>query len=329
MVAVTKKPFVNPNLISLKCVLFTFFGGLGCIFPFMPGHMRAIGLNREESRLIQIVAPAVSIIGPLIVCFLADRWIAVKKGSRYGSYIRVITGILILLSALFYAFLLLVPKISREVQRRPLVSFACDSDGAYILQEKCLDEKVCHHWKEPKYGNLLLTNCSYTCLNPEHFENKYRPFVERDELSDINPSPQSLSQPEQSTELDYLDDEPDKSEESYRTKRQSSTPVSPPHICITRENKPELCHAYVIGTKVMKVQATVNSAVNEEANDTISADWCWYPIDGYTCAIPNTQKHIQMKANGDCKPTVACDVFDPYDSQGSALADALCIKVSS
>lgn len=119
MVAVTKKPLINPNLVTLKCVLFTFFGGLGCIFPFLPGHMYAIGLNRDEGRLVQIVAPIVSIIGPLLACFLADRWIAVKKSTNYGTYIRILTVVFMLLAALFYAFLLLVPRVTRIEQHRP------------------------------------------------------------------------------------------------------------------------------------------------------------------------------------------------------------------
>lgn len=312
MVAVTKKPLVNPNLITLKCVLFTFFGGLGCIFPFLPAHMRAIGLNDEESRRIQIIAPAVSIIGPLIVCFLADRWIAVKKGPRYGSYIRVLTAILILLAALFFGLLLLVPKLHRVEQKRSQVSFACDADGAYILQEKCLEEKVCHHFDEPKFGNLLLTNCSYTCLRPLDFDKDgYQPFLHQSDISDMSATPRAdaLHTQELSSEFDYIEDEPE------RTRRQSKPTYSneilnaPPHICISREGKPDLCHAYVIGTKQMKVQATLQSALKDLENDTISLDWCRYPINDYSCNIPEAQKMMLLRHDEfHCTPVVECDV---------------------
>lgn len=309
MVAVTKKPLVNPNLITLKCVLFTFFGGLGCIFPFLPAHMRAIGLKDDESRLIQILAPAVSIIGPLLVCFLADRWIAVKKGPRYGSYIRVLTAILILLAALFFGLLLLVPRIERVVGKRSLVSFACDADGAYILQEKCLEEKVCHHFDEPKFGNLLLTNCSYTCLRPQDFDkNGYQPFLHDSDISDVTPHADALHTQEISSEFDYVEDEPDRTRRQSRPLYSNEILNAPPHICVTREGKPDLCHAYVIGTKLMKVQATLQSAMKDVENDTISVDWCRYPINDYSCNIPEAQEKKLLRHDKNCVPVVECDV---------------------
>uniref|UniRef100_A0A336M7R0 CSON005993 protein n=1 Tax=Culicoides sonorensis TaxID=179676 RepID=A0A336M7R0_CULSO len=329
MVAVTKKPLVNPNLITLKCVLFTFFGGLGCIFPFLVGHMNAIGLNHEEALNIQIIAPAVSIIAPLIVCFLADRWIAVKKGARYGSYIRILTAILILLAALFYALLLLVPKLTRVEQKRSQVSFACDADGAYILQEKCLEEKVCHHFDEPKYGNLLLTNCSYTCLRPLDFDKDgYQPFLHQSDISDVTPHADALHTQEISSELDYIEDEPERSRRQLRPNNNNKDEIlnAPPHICIIHPDKPDLCHAYVIGTKQMKVQATLESALQDVENDTISEDWCRYPINHYSCNIPSAQKMMLLRQQENCVPVVECDINDPY-SHTSALADTVCLKI--
>jgi len=142
------KPLINRNLLSLKLVLFLFFGGLGCLYPFLPVHMLAIGLNRMEARIISIVAPLVSILGPLIFGPLADR--LAGKGSISGKFLRIMAVFTILLGALFYGLLMAVPSVTRFEARRPLVSFACDQEGALIFQERCTEERTCFHWKREK-----------------------------------------------------------------------------------------------------------------------------------------------------------------------------------
>lgn len=328
MVAVTKKPLINPNLVTLKCVLLTFFGGLGCIFPFLPAHMRAIGLNPDESRWIQVAAAGISIIGPLLAFFLADRWIAVKKTTNYGAYLRIITALFMLIAALLYGLMLLVPRVVRIEQHRPLVSFSCDSDGGLIFQEKCTEEKWCHNWDEAQRGWLQLTNCTYTCQSPEEIRDLYQPWIwTRQTLKDkSNQPPVSAPLIEYSQEFDYVeDDSGDRSRRQVQTFKEKPNP--PPHVCITEEGKPEVCHAYTPGTEFIKVRAILNTAMKDIENDTYSENWCRYPISNYQCHIPKEQVKLMKRTNTDCKPAVECQILNPYDDSHSVLSNSLCIKV--
>lgn len=51
--------------------------------------------------------------------------------------------------------------------------------------------------------------------------------------------------------------------------------------------------------------------------------------DGFECHIPPKQAEwmkVYMNTT-KCKPMVECEVYDPYDSPGSVLAESQCIKV--
>lgn len=244
--------------------------------------MVAIGLNYEESRIISIVAPLVSIIGPLVVGPLADK-LAGKKGST-GKYLRVIGAICMLLSVVMYLLLLAVPTLSRSETHEPKVSFACDSDGGIIFQERCTEEKSCYHWKKEKMGSLILTNCSYTCQKPSQFESLYNPWISG---SPVPPKEVTSSEFDDYSDGNYNDAN---SAEKERTRRAAGSNldsddkiyIEPPHLCQTTEddlenNKPSKCHVYTSDTKSLKVQAILRSATNQE-NDTHSAEWCRYPL---------------------------------------------------
>lgn len=195
-----KKKFINANLLSLKLLLFLFFGGkewkrrnyiffnhntviiqsallsplllsgMGCLFPFLPLHMTEMGLSIEQIRMISIISPAVAILGPLIAAPIADK-LADHQGrndkSSTGRYLRVMIAIACILSAIFYAFLLIIPTVDRietPRERRPGLKFSCDQTGAVVLQERCKDRISCHRWSdETKVGPLLLEGCDYAC----------------------------------------------------------------------------------------------------------------------------------------------------------------------
>ncbi|XP_055693493.1 uncharacterized protein LOC129795946 [Lutzomyia longipalpis] len=324
-----KKPRINKNLISLKCVLFIFFGGLGCIYPFLPLHMVATGLNYEESRIVSIVAPLVSLLGPLVAGILADR-MAGGKNSGSGRYLRVMIALAMIFAAIFYAILLAVPPCQRWEARRPLVSFACDSKGAEIFQERCSEERSCYHWDEAKVGSLILTNCSYTCQKPSQFEKLYNPWT--------HGAPQALTE-SLSSEADYdnYDDganyEGTLAERLRRNVHVEQVFVEPPHLCLGKTPEGEItdttiCHVYTEDTKSISIQTTLHSATNKE-NETHSAEWCRYPLDGFSCHIPPAQATYMKlyKNTTKCKPMVECEVHDPYDNPGSVLAESQCIKV--
>lgn len=267
---------VNRNLISLKVVLFLFYGGLGCLYSTLTPHMISIGLNYNESRVILIVAPLVSMLGPLIAGPLIDR-IAARKQASAGTYLRILGGVFMIIAAILYSLLLIVPSVSRSTARRSLVSFGCDSNGAIIFQERCTEEKTCFHWKTEKMGSLVLANCSYTCQNPTQFESLYNPW------SKGSPAPPTETSKEKSDDYDYEDPSLNEYVSGERVKRQlDQVFVEPPHLCTKKinENGEEVldrCHVYTEDSKFLNVQVTLRSAINQE-NDTHSADWCNYPL---------------------------------------------------
>lgn len=314
------------SLISLKLVLFLFYGGLGALYCTLTPHMNEIGLNYEESRLILILAPLVSIIGPLVAGPLADR---IASRTLSGKYLRILAALALICSAILYSLLLIVPPLERSEARRPLVSFGCDSSGAIIFQERCTEEKTCFHWKDEKQGSLILTNCSYTCQNPTQFENLYNPWEKG------SPIPPTETSKERSDDYEYEDSAQNEYATSEERGKREIKPVyvEPPHLCTKTVNEKgedviNKCHVYTEDSDTLPVQATLRSATNQE-NDTHSAEWCNYPLDGWKCNIPK-QQASWMKLymnNSKCKPMVECEVVDPYDSPGSVLADSQCIKI--
>ena len=251
------------------------------------------GLNFEEFRIINIIIPLITIIGPVIAGPFADK-LAAKNPVTFGRNLRIIIAILLTLACIFYGSLLAVPTVKREEARRPNVSFSCDSSGAVIFQERCTNEATCHHWRRGKVGSLILTNCSYTCQNPKQFENLYRPWVK-----DIPPKSAEVV-----TESEYHDyDDPiegatdpgrqkrqiQNNEDSHEVSSAEKVPekvfVEPPHLCTKRIDPDgheviDKCHVYTMDTVNLKVQATLRSATNSE-NDTHSADFCKYPLGQY------------------------------------------------
>lgn len=106
--------YINTNLISIKFVLFLFFGGISCLFPFLLNHMTSKGLTYDESWIISTVAPCVALLGPAIAGPLADRLAGGyggNKRSKTGTYLRVMIAICMILAAIFYSLLMVVPTV--------------------------------------------------------------------------------------------------------------------------------------------------------------------------------------------------------------------------
>lgn len=334
-------PLVNRNLISLKAVLFIVYGGLGCLYSTLIPHMLELGLSHSESRTILIVAPLVSLIGPLAVAPLADR-LAAKKQSLSGKYLRVLIAITLLLAACVYAALLAVPSVSRSAAPRPLVSFGCDADGAIIYQERCSNERTCYHQAEKKTGSLVLTNCTYTCQHPTHFERLFTHTPSELVLETApDASTESLSHEHDYEEYEVFSEAAPASaslessaSSKLRQRRETDVPAAPPHLCEVSHladgtTRVDRCHAFNPSRREVTVQATLRSATNEE-NQTHSAEWCTYPLDGFQCQVPQTDVEWMRLWKNDkaCKPMVECEVQEPYDTPGSVLADSQCVKVT-
>lgn len=132
--------------------------------------MMEMGLSIEQIRMISMISPAIAMIGPLVASPIADK-LAGHQGrsnkSSTGRYLRVMIAIACILSAIFYAFLLIIPTVDHvelPKGRRPGLKFNCDQMGAVVLQERCKDRVSCHRWSdETRVGPLLLEDCNYAC----------------------------------------------------------------------------------------------------------------------------------------------------------------------
>lgn len=349
-----REPRVNKSLISIKFVTFFVISGLTALHILHSTKPILLGLNFEEYRYISILAPFISILGPVIVGPLADRF-AARNATNYGRTLRILTAVVLLITAIIYACLFAVPDVRRNVVRSPMVSFGCDHNGAVIFQERCSHESTCHHWKS-KSGTVNLTNCSYTCQNPTKFESLYNPWFEGSPL----PSTEVMS--ESDYEPDYEEGTVTESQRPKRHLKKTSSSVEmesmsmsseeasnvrverdavpkkvfvePPHLCLTEKSQSgetivKKCHVYTDDTENIVVHSVMRSATNIE-NDTHSADWCNYPLDGFQCNVPEAQAKwmIQLKNSTKCKPMIECEVIKPYDSRESVLADSQCVVVT-
>ncbi|KAI9587501.1 uncharacterized protein LOC119632554 [Glossina fuscipes] len=355
MGAYVQKPRINRTLISLKVVVFFVISGITALHILHAIKPLLLGFNFEEYRKISIIAPFVSILGPLIAGPLADR-LAAKNANNFGRCLRLLTAIFLLIAAIIYACLFAVPEVQREEARRPRVSFGCDVNGAIVFQERCSDEDMCHHGKE-RHGRIDLTNCTYACQDPTKYENMYTPWLEHIPT----PSPST----EHSSEFDYEDDSAGAVTESLRARRAAKTSesslefggellsaevhsrpsravksapskvyVEPPHLCLvekTANEEPKVtnCHVYTDDTDSILVDTVMREAIND-GNDTHSAGWCNYPLDGFQCQVPLQQANymIQLKNGSDCKPMIECQVVNPYDYKDSVLAHSECVKIT-
>lgn len=270
----------NRNLVSLKVVLFLVYGGLGCLYSTLIPHMIDIGLNYNESRIILIVVPLISLLGPLIVAPIADR-LAAGKQALNGKYLRVMIAALLVLGVIVYSCLLLVPFLSRSEYRRPLVSYGCDEAGATIFQERCTEEKTCKHWTNERIGSLVLTNCSYTCQNPTQFEDMYSLWTKASLTATPTTPPASAEWSKDSVASPEDEDYEEVLNERGR-RNVESVFVEPPHLCERSVNEAGVevvhkCHVFTADTQSVSIQASLRSATNRE-NETHSAEWCNYPL---------------------------------------------------
>lgn len=192
---------INRNLVALVVVVFLFYGGLSCLYSTLVPHLLELGFTSHEISYILTIVALVSVIGPVVFGPLTDR-IADRRKATYGRYLQYIIAILLILGAIAYGLLLLVPAVRRLPSHAPMVSFGCDKNGAIIFQERCTEEKTCFHWDKEQVGSLVLTNCSYTCQNPTKFENLYNPW-----LKGGSPAPLQLSESsrEKPDDYDYAD----------------------------------------------------------------------------------------------------------------------------
>lgn len=360
MGAVAESPRINKSLITLKIVVFFVIAGITALHILHSTKPYLLGLRFDEYRTLCIIAPFVSILGPLVVGPLADR-LAAKNPSNFGRILRILTAVCLIIAAIIYACLFAVPKNQQNISLYPRVSFACDDSGAYIFQEKCNQNATCYNWHN-RAGSLNLTKCAYTCFDPVEYEDLYVPWTE------YEPTP--LPSTEHSSEASDYGDDVVATTESLRSKRAAeaaaeasyellsaedqqqqqhqrsaraikSTPnkvyVEPPHLCMTEtdENgnqKVKNCHVYSKDSTNVLVHSSAQAAISaDDASNhlDITDDWCTYPFENFVCNIPQKQKDfmISRKNPNQCRPIVECLVTAPYDSRDSVMEGTECYTV--
>ncbi|EZA56010.1 uncharacterized protein LOC105278708 isoform X2 [Ooceraea biroi] len=322
-----KKKFINTNLISLKCLLFVFFGGIGCLFPFLPLHMKKVGLSIENIRFVSMVSPAIAILGPLIAAPIADKLAGRQSNndkSSTGRYLRVMIAVACIFSALFYSLLLLVPTVDRALPsggKGPGLKFNCDRRGAMIRQERCEDRFGCHRWAndESAIGTMLLENCNYACY----------PTGSRRWQKELNAGTTTFRSAD--IEVDFFDGSgettvapldselyaQDDHDEAKKTRRYVMAENEPPHLCFKDEDE-VVCHVYTEYSGNLPVNGSLGQALNPENEE----EWCAYPMtDYFACRIPSELEARMAAFNQSC--SIECDLVDPY-LPGSLLAESQC-----
>ncbi|CAG0920744.1 unnamed protein product [Notodromas monacha] len=148
-------PCINVNLIPLKVLIFSFYGGLGCVLPFLTIHMKSLGFNVQETAFINFVLPFLCLLGPPIAGVIADK---------IGRYKPVMVCCLIM-TALAYAGLLFVPETQRLSPRPPELSFTCSRDAGALVAERCSDTEACIHKDDNRVIEVAVRDCVVKCPN--------------------------------------------------------------------------------------------------------------------------------------------------------------------
>ncbi|KAF7987900.1 hypothetical protein HCN44_003763 [Aphidius gifuensis] len=307
-----EEKFINRNLISLKFLLFLFFGGIGCIYPFLPLHMTSVGLSLDEIRTISIISPLVSIIGPLLASTIADKLASYKYNkskSSTGRYLRIMIGITCLLSGLSYFLLTLVPVVERielPKEYKPTLKFSCDNNGAMIYQQRINIFSTCYNWtSDSKICSVLLNNCQYKCHSiSNNNNNKFSSLtsskfdIDDDEFG-VVPIENEIKQ----EDIEWRT----KSTVNNKSKRSNlNDNYEPPHLCFTNNDNTH-CQVYTIDSGNININATFKQAINTKYKN----EMCKYPIDeNIHCRIPELLKNSKKKLNQTCK--IECDMFDPF-----------------
>ncbi|CAG9563094.1 unnamed protein product [Danaus chrysippus] len=306
---------VNKNLITLKCVLFCFLAGIGCIFPYLPLHMLHVGLDRGEARLVSAVAPCIALLGPAILGPLIDK-LSIGRGSTGGGTIpsgsgrllRIVTAICLILSAVFYTLLLAVPYTERHEARRPQVLFMCDASGAYVMQEVCGEGMQCKRWQGEKSGVLAVSACEYGCAD-DNLTWVMQPFTTTSTTTTLSPMYNSVANA--TTPPDLATEEPE--DEDYFE-------LNPPHLCYNGQ-----CLVYMQHSARLRVPLSLLAPEPPQDNSTAENNWCTYRTGGPSkCLVPPNRLAEILVEGETCKPAVRCQVMDPYDEPDGVLADAEC-----
>ena len=327
--------FCNYNLITLKCVLFCFFGALGCLFPYLQLHLNSKNFTVDEAKIISIAAPCIALLGPLIVGPLADKLAGGSKGvprSKNGTYLRVMIAVSLILSIVFYWILFALPAIEPCVlssidssqchkshnyqldkyarnNRQPYIELVCDNSGGEILVENCGFSDTCSQLDTDVLATFYVTNCTHSCQNS------------------MNTTP--LPDIDTSTSLD--DEEMDSSgpieaDLSVVNIRPSAPPrpLRHEHLCYVNELNQSVCQVYASHSNPIQLRLPLNRIHNE----TKKMGVCAYPIGSrdFYCRVGPQLEKISQKDDFalTCNPRIRCVVDNPYNMNNSIFIQPTC-----
>ncbi|XP_045479201.1 uncharacterized protein LOC123684115 [Harmonia axyridis] len=335
-----KKPKFNPNLISLKCVIFLFFGALGSLFPFLPLHMNDIGLSKDEAVTITAVAALVATLGPLVVAPLSDRLAGTSTGgtrSKSGKYLKMMIAVCLILSVIFYWLLATIPRIPTALltKRGPLnVSFMCNEQGGYVLQDRCDNEETCYNWDSEIEGTVLLKNCDFTCQVKPSWTKKIdeistEPSAILSSTADSRSDAYSEAVYEENAE-DFIGPpiEADIPEAESTTPRTIVLGLDPiPHMCHMTgpaDDRIQICDVYTPYSDPIPFEISLKPNENDTtSNETDS--YCRYPIaTDLKCRLPPEVVQQLKEEDIDCRPVIGCEIHWPYNNTNSLLKRSQC-----
>ncbi|CAH0560997.1 unnamed protein product [Brassicogethes aeneus] len=311
--------YFNENLITLKCVLFLFFGALGGLLPFLPLHMDVVGLSKDESVIVSVVAPLIALLGPLVAAPLADRLASGGGGnqrSKTGRYLRVMLSLCFILATIFYWLLMLIPPIIRSP---PNVTFMCDQQGGFVLQDRCGAERTCYNWGSSK-GSVLVKNCIFSCNATTNYSGEVTTaypdetdtFYESDYEDQLNNDDNSGNEVNPDT-LDLSD---------YSSNRNFTGIVPLPHMCYENDKGESICEVYTEYSQPIdfKIGLTPN------LDNATESDFCKYPFaDKFHCRITDdVVDNLTNHHTEECHPIVVCQIHDPYNNSHSLLKRSQC-----
>ncbi|XP_044748780.1 uncharacterized protein LOC123309641 isoform X2 [Coccinella septempunctata] len=323
----------NPNLISLKCVIFLFFGALGSFFPFLPLHMNDLGLSKDEAVTITAVAALVATIGPLIVAPLADRLAGTSSGgtrSKSGKYLKLMIAVCLILSVIFYWLLATIPRVPKipSNKRGPLkVSFMCNEHGGYVLQDRCDNEETCYNWNSEIVGTVLVKNCDFTCEVTPSWTNEV--MTEPPNGENTSSGQEVYSEAIYEENSDWTPPiEAEIPSETVTTPRVIYLGLEPiPHMCHATgpsNNKTQICDVYTPYSDPIPFEISLKPNENVTgSNDTES--FCRYPIaTELNCRMPAEVIQKLKSENEYCEPVIGCEIHWPYNNTDSLLRKSQC-----
>ncbi|KAH1022127.1 hypothetical protein HUJ04_011568 [Dendroctonus ponderosae] len=301
-------------MLTLKCVLFLLFGAVGSLLPFIPLHMNALDLSRDEAVIVSGIAPLIALIGPLVAAPLSDRLACGFGGaprSKTDRYLRVMIGTCCVLATIFYWLLTLIPAIMRSP---PHVSFMCDEAGGFILQDRCGAERTCYNWGSGK-GSVLVKNCIFSCNATSAYKGE-----------------SSTSPPVEEVSAEYGEDYYDAGTYIINEPEGVAPPQTPaeyiqepyPHMCFKNASGSTICEVYTEYYSIKLNLGLLPSAPNQQ-NET--DDTCKYPFaEPFACRMPSKKVEELKKEFGsdDCNPVVVCEILDPYNNTDSLLKRSQC-----